>query len=275
MLQALIAAILARINLQGEWNITTAELFSLAGADAAHFYRILYSLKNKIHYMDALVHFNQDTTGDLITLIEALTGQVSGANSPVEQAFVAAGLFLTHDQQVSLCESLISRVSALVASHPIDYEDATQMHIFKKNLWQTYLLYRDTYFSFPALIEATVDTFCVDGQVRRQTIQRYLGDLFRRHLLDWDKLFAPLYERMEKYFGAAPEETTIPADEPLEKAKKLFGISRQIPSLSALKKQYKQLMKMYHPDLNPAGLENAKSINIAYALLLANKLFIV
>ena len=37
-----------------------------------------------------------------------------------------------------------------------------------------------------------------------------------------------------------------------------------------LKAQYKRLMKIYHPDINPQGLRRCQEITAAYALLLSS-----
>ena len=41
-------------------------------------------------------------------------------------------------------------------------------------------------------------------------------------------------------------------------------------SAARLRAQYKELMKRYHPDVNPQGLRACQRINEAYSLLLAS-----
>jgi DnaJ-class molecular chaperone len=41
-------------------------------------------------------------------------------------------------------------------------------------------------------------------------------------------------------------------------------------SLPLLKAQYKRLMKIYHPDINPQGLRRCQEITAAYSLLLSS-----
>jgi DnaJ-class molecular chaperone len=40
-------------------------------------------------------------------------------------------------------------------------------------------------------------------------------------------------------------------------------------TLPLLKAQYKRLMKIYHPDINPQGLRRCQDITAAYSLLLS------
>jgi DnaJ-class molecular chaperone len=53
-----------------------------------------------------------------------------------------------------------------------------------------------------------------------------------------------------------------------EKAKQIFEIKGDF-NASTLKKRYRELMKKYHPDINPNGLEKSQQINLAYTILLS------
>ena len=55
-----------------------------------------------------------------------------------------------------------------------------------------------------------------------------------------------------------------------EQAMRLFGLFGRALTPELLKKRYRALMKQYHPDLNPGGLERSKQVNTAYTVLLAS-----
>ena len=63
-----------------------------------------------------------------------------------------------------------------------------------------------------------------------------------------------------------------PTADPHRRAREVMELERDAGPLSAarLRAQYKELMKRYHPDVNPQGLRACQRINEAYSLLLAS-----
>jgi hypothetical protein len=53
-------------------------------------------------------------------------------------------------------------------------------------------------------------------------------------------------------------------------ARRLLGLNVSQPTKKELQAAYRSLMRKYHPDVNPDGLEMAKKINRAYGLLLSS-----
>jgi curved DNA-binding protein CbpA len=50
-----------------------------------------------------------------------------------------------------------------------------------------------------------------------------------------------------------------------------MGLPDQPLAADALRRRYRELMKRYHPDVNPSGLERCKEINAAYAVLMSRE----
>ena len=269
---SLINTILNRYSRTGDWNITTTELIQLLGINTAAFYRILYSLKDKLHYPEALDGFCRDTTGELITLLEALSKDDGYTAYPdVEQAFCRAGLFLPYKLRLELTEFFIDSINRIIKRHNIDFEEAEDMLRHKKGLRQVCELYLSVHFDFITILTETAEAFQKQINTHtclKQTSIHYLEDIFKRHLLDWEKLFYPVFAELENHFKN-DTVTEEPVTEPLAEARSLFALKGNNCEPVLLKKRYKELMKMFHPDINPAGLEKAKKINIAYALLLS------
>ena len=48
-----------------------------------------------------------------------------------------------------------------------------------------------------------------------------------------------------------------------------MGFSQPGFSIEELRGRYRELMMLYHPDVNPAGLERCKDISVAYSLLMS------
>jgi len=268
-IEAVINTIQAGYTANGEWKITTNTLLKLLGIDTVDFYRILYTLQYKLNYSEALQSFNQDSVGDLVTLLEALTSELNpGAGWDVEKALGA--FYLPYRLRVTLTDKFIINVSQIFAVHAIDWEQVELMFRYKGNLWGTYQLYIESFFSFSTIIHSAIADFIREEPiVLERTAERYLESLFHCHLLSWEKLFYPLFLVLEKHFEQSVPEVDTEEDDPLMSAKKIFGITAVHFEIKFLKKRYKDLMKLYHPDLNPHGLEEAKKINNAYTILLA------
>jgi hypothetical protein len=55
----------------------------------------------------------------------------------------------------------------------------------------------------------------------------------------------------------------------LQRARRTMNLEGRTLTLPLLKAQYKRLMKIYHPDINPQGLRRCQDITAAYSLLLS------
>ena len=54
-----------------------------------------------------------------------------------------------------------------------------------------------------------------------------------------------------------------------DQARRAMGLGAEPLTLERLKSRYKQLMKRFHPDVNPSGLRRCQEINVAYSTLVA------
>ena len=134
-----------------------------------------------------------------------------------------------------------------------------------KTLRRAFEVYLDYFFDADAYFEKTVSEFTAAHRftfphLGRFTALRYLKLLFDRHIISFEGICEPLYERLT---GEKKVEVRSGALQAL-------GLTSLPSDRQALRLHYKSLMKIYHPDINPAGLEMSKKINSAYAELLAS-----
>ena len=81
------------------------------------------------------------------------------------------------------------------------------------------------------------------------------------------------YAREDERIGDGQERAGTGVAEPSEQlgaARRAMDLKSQPLSVPLLKSQYKRLMKIYHPDINPQGLRRCQEITAAYSLLLAS-----
>lgn len=270
-LQRLIAHIKKNTPDGAHWCISTDDLIARLGVDPTLFYRLLYELQNRIYFTDAIDGFTPDNAGDLVTVLESFFG------STTEETLARAGLFLPHLYRIELMACFFDCVQNFLRSHVVQYEEFESLLERKNRFEAAFDDYLRMHVSIDALIESAFTLF---NQTRNlDSFAHHLGithlkSLFVRHVLTARGVFATLEKMLRRHFGY--QDRTQDFDESEEgdavdiaRACQVMGLEGIRYTSRVLKKKYKALMKLYHPDVNPDGLERCKEINTAYAFLLA------
>jgi hypothetical protein len=216
--------------------------------------------------------------GDLVTVLERFYG------ADAEAVLAQSGLFLPHAARIELMEALMRCVDTARESHRTDPETFRAMLGVYGEFGETVDIYIQEYFDRTSLIEDAVDWYGIrhtTGHFFETTASHYLESLFSRHILDLRTLLAPVeaelrhwahengFLRDEEPWGDRRSQDSLRTEQSgrLREALKVFGLRNGAISLEQLKARYKNLLKQYHPDLNPSGLEQCKRINTSYAYL--------
>ncbi len=97
------------------------------------------------------------------------------------------------------------------------------------------------------------------GAILAEDLFRPLAEVLRTRAMAWGLLDADTEEA--RMLVLTPE---------MKLALALMGFRpEKPPGRSALKNRYRELMKQYHPDINPGGEVKSRELNSAYSLLLA------
>ena len=260
------------------WSISTDDLISLMEVSAAAFYRALYELKKRINLNDALRHFNRHNVGDLVTVLERFYGD------DAEAVMARTGLFLPHPVRVELMELLLRCVDDSLEIHMTDFNSFRAMLGVYGNYDRAVRTYLDENIKLEPLIYKSIERYGdVPGKYFSTTAADYLESLFIRHVLDRRYLFAPLEAKLRLFArehgyiidggetrsrrNGGSGSVTAEVSRKLSDALRIFGFQSSNVSGELLKQRYKSLLKKYHPDLNPQGLEQCKRINSSYAFL--------
>ena len=277
-LQALVDAIRHSLEQDERWSITTDELISLLGVDTAEFYRTIYGIRDKIHLYDAIDVFTADNVGDLVTILECFHGPAA------EAALSGAGVFLPHESRVELTECFLATVQQAVRRHKVRYQDFEGMLSAVGDFGRAFRIYIEQAFSIQRLFAQAHERFFAGRKpdvFACRLSSNYLANLFERHVLSFEGVFCKLTHVLERHAyecGFFSERVCFEDEElddrhqrrkDIDHAKAVMEMDGARMTLELLKRQYKRLMKRYHPDLNPKGLERCKDINNAYALLVA------
>lgn len=255
----------SQIAEQGEWKIELSEICSLADIRLEDAYRSMYNEKQLIsgYIPDS---FDADNVRDLISLLS------SASQYETESAFENAGVWLGVDDLSELAAVYYDTATRRVDAHEPDADTFSQMlRRFKTNA-RAFEVYREYFFDADDFYEGTVRRFSETHtsaypRILEFTARRNLDMLLSRHIIDPAGLFEVLYGHLT---GADQKRGFEPEGDPeIRRALGVLGLKSLPRTQKELRDHYKILMKTYHPDVNPEGLEMSKRINAAYSELMA------
>ena len=257
----------------GTWTIATDRVISLLSVEPAEFYRVLYAVRDRICLSDAIDGFAPDNVGDLVTILECMHG------ASVETAFREASLFLGHNSRIDLMECFLSVVQEAAGGHSVRRAEFEAMLRTTGDFDEAVSAYLNDSFSLNLLFRRACERFDPGSRndaVSRRLLRDYLESLFSRHVLSVRAVFGAIARQLwdlafecgffDRETNAA-EDTAEIAD--LDRARAAMGLRGKGAGREVLRRRYRELMKLYHPDVNPRGLERCKEINNAYSLLLS------
>jgi hypothetical protein len=281
-LDALVQLMSSRIDERGNWRVSSEELIAALEVDPVPFWRAVHASRDRIGFTEAVDGFSQETAGDLVTVLERFHGPRA------EQALTRAGLFLPCELSIDLMEELFSRVERFAAGHRIGEDELAAMIAFAGSVSGAIAIYLDEHVDLEALIDECGSSFAAARGMPaagNRTAARCLRDLARRHLIEKRSLLAGLERRLRLaarrlgYRDAESESQTAGAvgsggragESRRAWATNVMGVPAQPLDAETLRRRYRELMKRYHPDINPSGLERCKEINAAYAVLMSRE----
>ena len=217
--------------------------------------------------------------GDLVTVLERFYGDDAVA------VMARTGLYLPHSVRIELMEVLLRCVDDSLENHITDFISFKAMLRVYGDYDTAVRRYLDENFTLEPLIDKSIVWYGdAPGAFFTATAVDYLYSLFNRHVLDRRNLFAQVETKLRffakehgyieddretrsrRYDGS--DSIATEASGKLSDALRIFGFQNSKVTDELLKQRYKSLLKQYHPDLNPRGLEQCKRINASYAFLL-------
>ena len=249
----------------GEWEISVNEAIRRLEADTATFYRRLYERRDAIETIAPRV-FNRSN-------VFALAAGVCEDVSRAEEALYLSGALLSVDHRAELAQLLIDSVASDGSACRVDEAAFGAMRRLygDRRAVATYI----EHFFVPApYIEVAVRRFVeahhkMIRRIATLSARESLEMLFTRHILTSEHVFARAYHRLMELIGASKRHRAQSPSPELQRALSDFGLTSFPDSADDLKVIYRSLMKTYHPDVNPSGLETSQRITRAYSLLVS------
>lgn len=289
--QPLIERIRAQEQTEKAWNLRASEVRHLLGVDSAAFYRLIYAAEragNRLVGLSAAgERYCQENIGELVSLLELFCGP------EVEQQLYAAGIFLPHTEQQELMGTFLNVAAEAVRSHRLETGEFSDMLRAFGSFERARRVYQEQFFPLESLTAEAIRRYSstrVFGipELALANAGRILQLFFRKHLLEPEDLFAPLFERLREQavlegYAQRPESAGQPGGRsrtargaerkvpttPVREARRAMGLEGRALDLALLKSRYRELIRIYHPDINPEGLRRCQEINAAYSLLAA------
>lgn len=274
---AICALAAERLERTGSWWIDTTELERLI--DPVALYRALYELR-----LVGLDRVDARNCGQLVTLLERMGDRTA------EQQLRSCGLFLNHSDRIELMEMFVRSLRVKAASHVTDLDAFRAMLRDARGFDGALALYASTFVGCDLVLLRCAEQFAerrAGSAASRHTAEIHLRELLERKIVVLWELLPALLELLQTVAlqsgylrrgrPAGPQDADSggerrpghSADRRAE-ALRLLGFDRPEPSPAELRRSYRALMRRYHPDVNPDGLELTKKINSAYALLLSS-----
>jgi hypothetical protein len=283
--ETLIRKLQERAQADETWSVTSDELAN--HYDAVDYYRAVYETAQV-----STDRYGPDNAGELLVLLDALTGR------DYRQAFRTAGLFLPHEDRIELTERFVRTVRHAIVVHVPEPETFRAMLRETRRYDRAEFLYLETFLAPDDLVERCASDYLElrDAPALRATVTSYLRLLLQRHIVDLHELAPALIEilrtvaRHEGFLASSGEQK---ADERTRagargagaggqeaydgglsdaqlrsRALAVLGLAGSRPSRVEIRDAYRRLMRRYHPDVNPEGLEMAKALNNAYGILI-------
>jgi hypothetical protein len=273
----------------GSWTITRDMILDILEIDIREAYSRITKGGN-VKLLEERSRFTSAQNGDLVGFLEDLGYSDAGGE------FMRAGLWISVELQIEMQRLCIDRISDMRIIHQVQYQTFADMFQEYPRLPVAQQRYLDEFFSIDSILLWAAKEICdahSDIDQRAMALLKDLGqELIRRGIIPYRNLFSPLFDDLQGFLisaGLLPEyrspqedrsasggsdEFSSHADDPeLTRrrawAMEVFGIREaRAMDRSELRRHYQRLMKRWHPDINPEGLERAKAISRAYAVLL-------
>jgi len=270
------------------WSLDAGEIRDLLGVGGEEFYRRIYAAESGDHPLISLKtatgSYSQENIWEFVALVELFCG------AETEIRLEKAGIFFSHPEQMEILGVFLGNTAAALRHHEVDSGQFSAMLRTFGRFERARDVYLREYFPLDELIDRAAARYCAGRsfgipQLAQTNVKRLLEFFFRKHVLETRSIFAVLIERLlrqavaegyaaeaERMRGEQERADANPFDPSshLHRARAAMNLEDRALSRPLLKAQYKRLMKIYHPDINPQGLRRCQEITAAYSLLLSS-----
>lgn len=253
-------------SLDCRWNISNEKLIDVIGIRKEDFYRNLYSLRRN-HSQNINLRSFSEKEGDLLCL---LLEQILNRND-IEDQFIRSGVYFPETSLSELGQILIEVIQSTLKKHKLDKELFHLLVSSTKYFDDAFDSYFDDKFDLEIFFERSISIFTnsrsIDTSFGAEIfLKKYLMDLVKYNKISLKKITNEYRHRFYyELFGKLKREGKM--DSETKKLLEFFELEDGA-TLKDLKKRFKELLLIYHPDVNKEGHQKTQEIIENY-----NKLF--
>lgn len=253
-------------SLDCTWNISNEKLIDLIGIRKEDFYRNLYNLRRNHSQSVSLRSFSEKEADLLCILLE----QIFKRND-IEEYFIRSGLYFPETSLEELSQILIELIQSTLKKHKLDKELFHLLVSSTKHFDDAFDSYFDDKFDMEILFERSISIFInsknIDSTFGAEIyLKKHLQNLVRYNKISLKKITKEYRQRFYyELFGKFKREGKM--DSETKRLLEFFGLEEGA-NLKDLKKKFKELLLIYHPDVNKEGHTKTQEIIENY-----NKLF--
>lgn len=263
-----------------EWQLNPIEIQCCLGLTPEEYYTQVYQGTiddcPMISLSNATDVFSQESVNELVALLELLCGPK--AMSALEKA----GIFFSHERQIELMEEFFTTAIQAVKNHEFQRDTFSAMIDTFVEFSQATKTYIKHHFNLDDICNRVVTAYCSKNKftirgLAIKTASSLLNFLFLKHIIKSDTIFMCLDDdflstaKTKGYTTQSHSENYEPVNNisPHQNARQILGIESASISRKQLRIKYKNLIKHFHPDINPSGLRRCQEINAAYSILIS------
>ncbi len=190
------------------------------------------------------------------------------------------GIFFNQEELYDWMEFYVSIFLSSLVNHKINLESLKISLMGCKDPNDGFAFYCNNHIDEESILEKAVELFLKEKKIKKNELniyylKKYINTCYEKKILTTEFLYKDFYNLLyneaikNNFISDKKKKKFIDCRNPrLKHFLEIFEIHRLPESKEELKKIYYNLIKKYHPDTNPAGLEKTKLIIETYSSLL-------
>lgn len=247
-----------------KWFLPADRLITILNIKKEDYYRKIYAFKD-IRYSTSTIKGFQEKDGEVLCLILQRLLHIPN----VDDKFFFAGIYFHEKHFKMLKEMFIELIDSSLKKHKFDRDLMMLLDSATINFDDAFDSYFLEKFDIEVLIERCINIFTNLKSIDvlsgaelylKQYLQSQLNYnriSFREITLEYRRRF--YFELYGTYRYDEEYKDTTPIDRDTHTLLQFFNLDKNATKKD-LKKKYKELIKLYHPDINKEGLEETKKI---------------
>ncbi|GIX40947.1 MAG: molecular chaperone DnaJ [Leptospiraceae bacterium] len=189
------------------------------------------------------------------------------------------GLYFEHYELVEWLEHYISITLNILSNHEVKLDSLEISLAGCSNPYEGFLFYCDLHIDDEYIYKKTTELFLNKKNIKPNEynyylLVQYIEECFERKILSHQILYQSFFDKLydisikNRFISEQHKTNYNYTSSNDDKYFKILGIKQLPDTKDELKKIYFRLLKKYHPDKNPEGLEATKKIIEAYTTLM-------